>query len=55
MDNLFLSNNQRGEKNKTNKFKQHKDQTIQSLKEVEHFLCQTQKAIKHFKLYKILK
>lgn len=55
VDNLFLSNNQRGEKKKVNKFKKHKDQTIKSLQEVENFLNQTQKAIRHFKLYKILK
>ena len=38
VDNLFLSNNQRGEKKKVNKFKKHKDQTIKSLQEVENFL-----------------
>ena len=55
MDNLFLSNNQRGEETKKGKFTQHKDQTIKSLQEVENFLNQTKKALNHFKLYKILK
>lgn len=56
MDNLFLSNNQRKkEEPKISKFKQHKDQTIKSLQEVENFLTQTKKALNHFKLYKILK
>ena len=55
MDNLFLSKNQCGEEKKKSKFKQHKEQTIQSLQEVENFLQQTKKAFNHFKLYKILK
>lgn len=55
VDNLFLSNNQRGEETKKGKFTQHKDQTIKSLQEVENFLNQTKKALNHFKLYKILK
>lgn len=55
MDNLFLSNNQRGDEKKKGKFTQHKDQTIKSLQEVENFLNQTKKALNHFKLYKILK
>lgn len=55
MDNLFLSNNQRGDEPNKSKFKQHKDQTIKSLQEVENFLTQTKKALNHFKLYKILK
>lgn len=55
MDNLFLSNNKRKEEKPKSKFKKHKEQTIQSLNEVENFLNQTQKAIRHFKLYKILK
>lgn len=55
VDNLFLSNNKRKEEKTKSKFKKHKEQTIQSLNEVENFLNQTQKAIRHFKLYKILK
>ena len=44
--------------NKNNKkfnFAQRKDCTIHSIKEVEFFLCNLDKAIKSFKIYKFLK
>lgn len=43
--------------NKNNKFnfKQKKDYTIRSLKEVNYFLCNLDKAIRYVKLYKIFK
>lgn len=44
----------RGEKKK-NKFKDKKDNTIQSLKEVENFLGNWRRALKGIKLFKILK
>lgn len=44
----------RGEKKK-NKFKDKKDNTIQSLKEVENFLENWRRALKGIKLFKILK
>ena len=44
-------------KNKCNKFNfiQKKDCTINSIKEIELFLCNLNKAIKSFKFYKIFK
>ncbi len=44
----------RGEKKK-NSFCEKKDNTIRSLQEVEHFLCNWKKALKAIKLYHILK
>ncbi len=44
----------RGEKKK-NKFKDKKDNTLKSLKEVEYFLGNWKRALKGIKLYKILK
>ena len=49
MDNLFLSNNIKGENaqnGKKKKFNEYKDQTIESLHEIENFLNQTQRALK---------
>lgn len=43
----------RGEKK--NKFKDKKDNTLKSLKEVEYFLGNWKRALKGIKLYKILK
>lgn len=45
----------RGEKNKKIDFVQKKENTISSLFEVEHFLCNFQKIAKSIKLYNILK
>lgn len=36
-------------------FSERKDCTIRSIKEVEFFLCNLDKAIKSFKIYKFLK
>lgn len=44
----------RGDKKK-NKFKDKKDNTLKSLKEVEYFLGNWKRALKGIKLYKILK
>ena len=44
----------RGEKKKIS-FCEKKDNTIRSLQEVEHFLCNWKKALKAIKLYHILK
>lgn len=56
MDNLFQARNAKEKKgNKALDIKETKDKTIKSLFEVEHFLCQTKKAINSIKLYKILK
>lgn len=41
--------------NKKFNFKQKKDCTIYSIKQVEYFLCNLDKALKSFKLFKILK
>ena len=53
------SNNNRGRQNPPPKkhfdFKYCKDNTIQSLYEVEHFLNNFQHNFKYFKLYKLLK
>lgn len=46
--------NNRGEKEK-NKFKIKKENTLNSLREVEYFLGNWKKALKGIKLYKILK
>ena len=54
MDNLFKGINT-NEKRRKFDIKTKKNQTIQSLLEVEHFLCQTKKAMNSIKLYKILK
>ena len=58
MDNLFLSNNVRGQKdenNKKKKFNQYKDDTIKSLYEVESFLSKTRSALNKIKLFKAIK
>jgi len=36
-------------------FKQKKDYTIRSLKEVNYFLCNLDKAIRYIKLYRLFK
>ena len=48
-DNYFDKNN------KKSNFIQRKDCTIRSIKEIEFFLCNLNKAIKSFKIYKFLK
>lgn len=50
MDDKHLDKNQK----KLN-FAEKKDCTIRSIKEVEFFLCNLNKAIKSFKIYKFLK
>lgn len=45
----------RGEKKKKFNFGKKKENTIRSLSEIEHFLCQCTKAIKCGKVIKILK
>ena len=47
--------NNRNQKNKKFNFKQKKDCTINSFKEIEFFLCNLNKSIKTFKIYKFLK
>lgn len=56
VDNLFQAINAKEERNvKKFNIKEKKNNTLQSLLEVEHFLCQTKRAINSVKLYKILK
>ena len=40
---------------KKNKFNYKKDCTIKSIKEIEYFLCNLNKGIKSFKIYKFIK
>ncbi len=47
-------NNFNNNKKKFN-FTERKDCTIRSIKEIEYFLCNLDKAIKSFKIYKFLK
>ena len=47
--------NKNYDKNKKNNFKQKKDCTINSIKEIEFFLCNLSKGIKSFKVYKFFK
>lgn len=42
-------------KEKKFNFAQKKDCTIRSIKEIEYFLCNLDKALKSFKIYKFLK
>ena len=49
-----MENNNSKNNNKFN-FKKRKDCTIHSIKEIEFFLCNLNKAIKSFKIYKFLK
>ena len=49
-----MSNNSNRKEKKLN-FSQKKDCTIRSIKEVEFFLCNLDKALKSFKIYKFLK
>ena len=46
---MYQSNNQK------NKFTQKKDYTINSIKEIEFFLRNLNKALKSFKIFKFLK
>lgn len=49
-------NTNRSNKNKKKlNFSERKDCTIRSIKEIEFFLCNLDKAIKSFKIYKFLK
>lgn len=50
-----MSNNNYNEKEKKFNFSQKKDCTIRSIKEIEFFLCNLDKAIKSLKIYKFLK
>lgn len=47
--------NTNNKKEKNFNLVQRKDCTIRSIKEIEFFLCNLDKAIKSFKFYKILK
>lgn len=58
MDNLFLSNNERKEKqekDKKKKFNQYKDEAIKSLYEVENFLSKTKSTLNKIKIVKLIK
>lgn len=58
MDNLFLSNKVRKEKqgkDKKKKFNQYKDETIKSLYEVENFLSKTKSTLNKIKIVKLIK
>lgn len=61
MNNLIFNNNNRGDKppqkNKKNKFdiKKLKNNTVDSLNDVEHFLRDFKRFKNYIKLYKILK
>ena len=48
-------NNKNNKNNKKTNFKQKKDYTINSIKEIEYFLRNLNKGIKSFKIYKFLK
>lgn len=50
-----MEDNRSTEKNKKFNFAERKDCTIRSIKEIEFFLCNLDKAIKSFKIYKFLK
>lgn len=47
--------NHSDKKDKKFNFSQKKDCTIRSIKEIEFFLCNLDKALKSFKIYKFLK
>lgn len=47
--------NNKNKKEKNFNLTQRKDCTIRSIKEIEFFLCNLDKAIKSFKFFKILK
>ena len=47
--------NRSGKNDKKFNFAEKKDCTIRSIKEVEFFLCNLNKAVKSFKIYKFLK
>ena len=50
-----MSENFYNKKTKKSNFSQKKDCTIHSIKEIEFFLCNLNKAIKSFKIFKFLK
>ena len=54
MNNLYSTSKYRGNKKKFD-FKAKKDNTVNSLKEIEYFLNNINIFLKYFKLYKILK
>lgn len=54
MNNNLIENNKNIKNNKID-FRKKKDNTVCSLFEVEHFLCNFKKLINTIKLYKILK
>ena len=49
-----MNNKYNSEKNKIN-LKERKNRTLNSIKEIELFLCNFEKAIKSFKIYKFFK
>ena len=52
---FIMSDNNFNKKEKKFDFSQRKDCTIRSIKEIEFFLCNLDKALKSFKIYKFLK
>lgn len=50
-----MEDNRSEEKKKKFNFSERKDCTIRSIREIEFFLCNLDKAIKSFKIYKFLK
>ncbi len=50
-----MEDNRSEEKKKKFNFAERKDCTIRSIREIEFFLCNLDKAIKSFKIYKFLK
>lgn len=55
MNELISSPENRGEKKKKFDFAQKKENTIRSLSEVEHFLCNLNQVVKGVKIFKILR
>ena len=58
MEQNFINSNTRGEKNKKKKkfnFSQKKENTLQSISDVEHFLRDFKRRTNYIKLYKIMK
>lgn len=50
-----MNNNRLDKNDKKFNFAERKDCTIRSIKEIEFFLCNLNKAVKSFKIYKFLK
>jgi len=50
-----MRNNSSNKNNNKFNFSEKKDCTIRSIKEIEFFLCNFNKALKSFKIYKFLK